>query len=142
MFSREESKRVREAFWIAFGKTYKRKWILYNTKIKDLQLKFTFNNKVAQVSLDVTANEELIRAYYFERIAALKSILISEHLPDAIFDDIYILEEGKIVSRIYVELQGVNIHNHKDWENVMLFFEDRMNSLELFFLEYKDYIDQ
>ncbi len=142
MYTREESKKIREAFWIDFGKTYKRKWILYNTKIKEIQLKFTFDNQIAQVSIDVSANDELIRAYYFERLIALKNILISEYIPDAIFVENYELAEGKTVSRIYVELQNVNIHNQKDWENVMIFLEDRMNSLELFFLEYKDYLDQ
>jgi len=142
MFTREESKKIREAFWIEFGKTYKRKWILYNTKIKEIQLKFTFDTNVAQVSLDVTANDELIRAYYYERLLALKNIILSEYLPDAIFEENYVLAEGKVVSRIYVELQKVNIHSNKDWENVMIFLEDRMNSFEMFFLEYKDYVDQ
>jgi len=142
MFSREESKKMREAFWIEFGKTYRTKWILYNTKIKEIQLKFTFDNHIAQVSLDITANDELIRAYYFERLEALKNILLTEYLPDAIFEEDYALAEGKTVSRIYVEVQNVNIYNQKDRENVMDFLVDRMNSLEMFFLEYKDYLDQ
>lgn len=141
MFSREESKKIREAFWIEFGKTYKHKWILYNTKIKEIQLKFTYDNNVAQVSLDVTSNDELIRAYYFEKLVALKTILLSEYLPDAIFAENYQLAEGKVVSRIFVALQNVNIHNKKDWKNVMIFLENRMSSLEMFFLEYKDYLD-
>lgn len=141
MFSKEDSKKIREEFWINFGKQYPRKWLLYNTKIKFVQLKFTFTNNVAQVSLDLTSNDEIMRAYYYEKLESLKNILLKEYLPDIIFEENYHLPEGKIVSRIYVELPLVNIHNKKDWQPVQEFFNDRMNLLEFFFLEYKDFID-
>ncbi len=38
MFSKDESKKLREDFWIFFGKSFPRKWILYNTKIKGYDL--------------------------------------------------------------------------------------------------------
>jgi hypothetical protein len=37
----------------AFGKSFPRKWILYNTKIKDMAFKFSADNKKAEVSLDI-----------------------------------------------------------------------------------------
>lgn len=141
MFSKEESKKIREEFWTSFGKEFPRKWLLYNTKIKDVQLKFTFTNNFAQVSLDLTSNDEIMRAYYFEKLESLKTILTTDYLPDIVFEENYPLPEGKNVSRIYTEIKGVNIHNKKNWPMVMEFFEDRMNLLELFFLEYKDFID-
>ena len=106
-----------------------------------MQLKFTFTNDVAQVSLDLTSGDEIIRAYYYDKLLSLKNILTREYLPDIIYEEDYLLPEGKIISRVYVELKKVNIHNKKDWPLVMDFLEDRMNSLELFFLEYKDFID-
>lgn len=140
MFSREESKKIREKFWTSFGKEIPRKWILYNTRIKDLQLKFSFTNEFARVSIDFTSNDEILRAYYFDKLLSLKNILLTEYLPDAIYEDQYLLPEGKTISTVFVELKRVNIHNKKDWPLVMDFFEDRMNSLELFFLEYADFI--
>ncbi len=141
MFSKEESKRIREEFWTYFGKEYPRKWLLYNTKIKEVQLKFYFDTQVARVSLDLTSNDEVIRAYYFEKLESLKTIISTEYLPDIIFEENFLLPEGKTISRIYVEIKRVNIHNRKDWPLVQEFFEDRMNLLELFFMEYKDFID-
>lgn len=140
MFSREESKKIREEFWTSFGKEIPRKWILYNTRIKDLQLKFSFTNEFARVSIDFTSNDEIMRAYYFDKLLSLKNILLTEYLPDAIYEEQYLLPEGKIISTVFVELKKVNIHNKKDWPLVMDFFEDRMISLELFFLEYADFI--
>lgn len=141
MFSKEESKKIRQEFWTAFGKKYSRKWLLYNTQIKDLQLKFTFDNQAARVSLGLTSNDEILRLYYFEKLISLKSILLTEYLPDAVYEEYYVLPEGKIISTIFVELKKVNIHNRKDWPLVMEFLEDRMDLLEQFFLEYRDFIE-
>lgn len=140
MFSKEESKKIRQEFWTTFEKQYPRKWILYNTRIKDVQLKFSFDNEKAEVSIDLTSSDEIVRAYYFEKLESLKTILLKEFLPDAIYEDSYILPEGKVISRVYTELKRVNIHNKKDWPIVMEFLEDRMDLLEKFFLEYADFI--
>ena len=141
MFSKEESKRIREEFWTSFGQEYSRKWILYNTKIKEIQFKFSFDRKKAMVSLDIDAEDEIIRAYYFEKIQSLSTILRSEYLPEIILDEEFELPEGKIVSRIYVPLEEkVSINNKNDWPKVKTFFVENMHQLEMFWLEFKDFI--
>lgn len=140
MFSKEESKKIREEFWTVFGKKYPRKWILYNTRIKDVQLRFSFDNEKAEVSLDFTSNDEIIRTYYFEKMESLKTVLLKEYFADAIYEEFYMLPEGKLISRVYTQLKQVNIHNRKDWPLVMEFLEGRMVTLERFFLEYADII--
>ncbi|MDH7446861.1 DUF4268 domain-containing protein [Aquimarina sp. 2201CG14-23] len=141
MFSREESKKIRQEFWTTFGKVYPNKWLLYNTKIKDVTLKFTFTTKHAQVSIDIEPFDEVIRAYYFDKLLSLKNILITEFLQDIIFEEFYELENGKIISRLYVELPNVSVHNKKTWKETMLFLHKNMMKLETFFLEYKDFIE-
>lgn len=140
MFSREESKQIRQEFWTSFGKEYPRKWILYNTKIKEINLKFSFNRKFAQVSIDVIDEDELIRAYYFEKLLSLKKILLSTYLPEAIFEEHYELPEGKIISRAFVQLDGVSIHNRKDWPEVKKFLAKNMSQLEEFFQDFSDFL--
>lgn len=141
MFSKEEAKKIREEFWTNFGKNYPRKWVLYDTKIKDIQLKFNFTSEVAQVSLDITASDEIIKEYYWEKMLSLKNILLTEYLPDAEFEENYVLPEGKTISRIIAEIRRVNIYRKSDWPNVEEFLYDRMDLLEKFFLEYRDIID-
>lgn len=141
MFSREESKNIREEFWTGFGKEYSRKWIIYDTKMKELQLKFSFDNRTAKVSMDISSRDEMIRTYYFEKITALKTILLSEYLPDAIFEESFLLPEGKTISSIFVELENVNIHNRKDWQPVYKFFYEKMDLMEAFFIEYESFIN-
>ncbi len=140
MFSKEDSKKIREEFWTSFGKKYPHKWVLYNTGIKEVQLKFTFNNDFAQVSLDVSSADEVIQEYYFEKIYALRTILKDEYIPDLKLEKHYLLPEGKEVSRFYVQLDSVNIHNKNHWLEVYEFLNKHMQPLEAFFLEYKDYI--
>ena len=131
MYSREESKKVRQEFWTSFGKNYPRKWLLYNTRIKDLSLKFTFTRRIAEVSIDLDAPDEIMRLYYFEKLQSLQNILKEEFLPDAVFAEEYELEHGKIISRIYVTREGV-----QEW------LAEKMSALEAFFVEYRDFIEQ
>ncbi|MEC3908575.1 DUF4268 domain-containing protein [Tamlana sp. 2201CG12-4] len=141
MFSKEESKRLRQEFWICFGKSFPRKWLLYNTKLKGLSFKFYFDNKKALVALDLEDDLEN-RIKYWEKLLALKSILLEEYLPEAIFEEEYFLENHKEISRVYVPLeQKVSIHNKNSWRNVMEFFNEKMALFEAFFEEYKDIIE-
>ena len=140
MFSQEESKKLRQEFWTSFGKEYPHKWLLYNTKMKEIQLKFTFTRKLAQVSLDIVDEDEMIRAYYFEKMQSLQKILKAEYLQDAILEEFYELPEGKIISRVYSEMHGVSIHNKKDWPLVKEFLAEKMLKLEEFFKDFSDFI--
>lgn len=142
MYSREESKRIRQEFWTGFGKEHPRKWILYNTKIKNFSLKFTFTRKIAEVSIDLDSADKIYRQYYFEKLQSLRSILKAEFLPDAVFAEEYQLENGKIISRVYISRKGVNIHNKKDWPVVQEWLYAHMDKLERFFLEYREFIEQ
>ena len=85
MFSKEESRLLREEFWISFGKSFPRKWILYDTKIKGLSFKFHFDTKSALVALDLEDDLEN-RITYWEKLQSLKFILTEKFLPEAIFD--------------------------------------------------------
>jgi hypothetical protein len=141
MFSKEDSRLLREAFWTSFGKSFPRKWILYNTKLKGLSFKFHFDTKTAMVVLDLEDDLEN-RIKYWEKLMALKSILQDEYLPEAIFEEAYLLENGKEISRIYVLLDHkVSIHNKNTWQVTMEFFNEQMAKFEAFFEEYKDIIE-
>ena len=140
MFSKEESRQLREDFWTSFGKSFPRKWILYNTKVKGLSLKFHFDTKSALVALDLEDDLEK-RIQHWDKLLALRSILMEDFLADAIYEEDYLLENGKEISRIYVPMYDkVSIHNKNSWRNVMLFFNETMDTFERFFLEYKDVI--
>ena len=140
MFSKEDSRLLRQEFWTSFGKSFPRKWLLYNTKIKGLSFKFYFDTKKAFVCLDLEDDLDN-RINYWEKLLALKNILLDDYLPDIIYEEEFYLENGKEISRIYVPLeQKVSIHNKNTWRDTMEFFNEKMLLFEAFFEEYKDVI--
>jgi hypothetical protein len=140
MYSKEESLLIKKEFWTAFASAYPRKWLLYNTKIKDVTFKFYIDNKKAQVLLDIEPKEEEKRKIYYEKIESLKMILLDDYLPEAILERNFYLENGKIISRIWVEKLGVSLNNKNYWPDIFDFFNETMSQFEVFFYEYEDYI--
>ncbi len=140
MYSKEEALRIKKDFWIAFAEAYPRKWLLYDTKIKDVTFKFFVDNKKAQVLLDIEPKDEKKRKIYYEKIESLKTILHEDYLPEAIFERNFYLESGKVISRIWVEKTGVSLNNKNNWEAIFDFFNETMSQFEYFFYENEDYI--
>ncbi|MEQ6122889.1 DUF4268 domain-containing protein [Pseudotenacibaculum sp. MALMAid0570] len=141
MFSKEESARLRQEFWTSFGKSFPKKWLLYNTKIKGFSFKFVADRKKAMVCLDLEHPDEIFNEVLFDQLLSLKTILTEEYLPEIIYDNSYELENGKKIRRIYVNHEKkFSIHNKNTWRDCYEFFVETMPKFELFFYEYEDYI--
>lgn len=139
MYSKQEAQRLKHEFWIAFAEAYPRKWLLYDTKIKDLSLKFYADNKRLQVMIAVENRDEDRRHEMFEKLYALRAVLLEEHLPDAVFErDVYL--ENKTISKVWVEKTGLSINNRAHWPEIFDFFATQMTALEYFFYEFEDYL--
>lgn len=141
MFSKEEAKQIRQDFWTFFGKRYQRKWTLYQTKLKDVVLKFSMEDQRAIVSIDIQHDDDLFRHYYFEKFESFKSVMEEEISKNLIFDKEYKLSSGKLISRIYIYKESVKITRKTDWPAVYEFFHTYMDKMESFFWEYKDFIE-
>lgn len=139
MFSKEEAQKLRKEFWIAFGKSFPRKWILYNTQIKDFSFKFYADAKKAEVSLDIEMNDEDLRHLYFDKMWSLGSILEDE-LGEINKDEFYTLENGKVISRFWITKENVSIYNKNTWQELFGFFVEKMDAFESVFYEYEDFI--
>mgnify|MGYP000320110843 FL=1 len=140
MYSKEETQRLKREFWIAFAEKYPRKWLLYDTKIKDFSFKFYVDNKKAQVLIDIEPRNNIKRIAYFEKLKALKNILEEEFVQDLVFEKDFTLESGKVISRIWVEKLGVGVSNRTYWDAIFDFYNEKMSALELFYLEYDEFI--
>lgn len=140
MYSKEESQRLKREFWIEFAEKYPRKWVLYDTKIKDFSFKFYADNKKAQVLIDIEHRNDEKRIVYFEKLESLKTILEDDFVKDLVFEKSFTLESGKTISRVWVEKKGISISNRNHWNEIFDFFYENMHALEMFFFEYGDYI--
>lgn len=141
MFSKEEAARMKKEFWTEFANAYPRKWLLYDTKIKDFSFKFYVDNKKAQVTLDIEPRDEEKRKIYYEKIESLKTIFQEDFIPDAVFERNFHLDSGKIISKIWVEKNGISLYNKNTWPEIFDFFYENMDMFERFFYEYQDYIN-
>ena len=140
MYSKQENQQLKQEFWVAFAEKYPRKWVLYDTKIKDFSFKFFVDNTKAQVSIDIELKNDAKRLAYFEKIVALKNILEDEFIKNLVYQKNYSLENGKTTSRIWVELLGITVSNRQYWNEIFDFFHEKMNCLELFYAEYDEFI--
>ena len=142
MFSKEEAAQLRKEFWTSFGKSFPRKWLLYNTKIKGFAFKFQADRKKASVCLDIDHLDKIANELLYDQMLSLKALLEAE-IPEVIYDAAFELESGKIIHRIYVPYeQKFSIHNKNSWRDCFEFFVDTMPKFELFFYEYEDFISQ
>ena len=141
MFSKDDSEKLRKEFWTSFGKSFPRKWLLYNTKIKGVAFKFQADRKKACVCLDFENPDEVANLLYFDQLLSLKNLLIENHLPEIIFDDEYLLDNGKVIQRIYVPFEEkFSIHNKNTWQQCYEFFVASMTEFEAFYYEYETII--
>ena len=143
MFTKEEAAVIRKHFWTSYGKSFPRKWLLYNTKIKGFSFKFYADDKTAFVTLDIEPKSQAKRELLFQQVAALKNVTETDYIPGIIFDENYSLETGKVISRVYVKLdEKFNIYNKNTWGAAFQFFNKNMEKFELWFYEFEEFIKQ
>lgn len=140
MFSKEEAAAIRKDFWVSFGKSFPRKWLLYRTKIKGFEFKFDAGRKHLLVALDIATGDEGKDELLYEQMLSLKGIL-EEALPDIIFDPSYILDNGKHVHRIYCPYPNkFSIYNKNSWMEAFPFMLNTMENFETVFYDFEDHI--
>ncbi len=149
MYNREEAKQLRVDFWNGFGYYSKRlpylrrqnkKWILYNTKIKHLELKFETERHTARVLMEINHRNENHRLEVFEQIQAYKTIVEEAFGQPLIWDYLYTMPTGKEVCRIYFEQGGFDFHKREQWPELYKFLSTHMKKLEKAFREIQEFI--
>ncbi|RZJ28720.1 MAG: DUF4268 domain-containing protein [Flavobacterium sp.] len=127
-----------------FGTEQSRQFNVLDTKTLDLyfggtlnkgdhEFKFGADNKKAQVMLDIEMKDEEKRAHYFEKLEAFRAILEEEFINDLVFEKDLMLETGKTISRVWVELAGTGMTNRANWDRIFDFFFEKMDAFERFF---------
>jgi hypothetical protein len=149
MYSKEEAKEIREAFWDRFrtystGRRLRKKlpgsWILTRTGVKALNLGFHVDREVAQVGIDLETRNMDKRLELYEKLESVKRIL-EEYMQGPMNWELeYIRENGKSISRIYVQKDGVDIYDRGTWQEAHRFMYEQMMRLEDFFREYRDFL--
>ena len=104
----------------------------YKTGIKHIYFRMDANNKMASISIELRHSEPGLQKEYFKKLEALKTLLhqtageewqwqLHEHDGD-----------GKLVSRIAMVLNDVNLFHKADWPVIISFLKPRMLALDTF----------
>ena len=146
MYSKEESKKIRKEFWNAFGRMSKarnkKQWLLYNTQVKDVSLKFIANREICAVSIDIKHKNKIKRHQFFESFLSLQNIFNAKFKDELIWEKDFILDNNKTISRIFYKIEDVNIYNKDKWSEMFKFMFKNMIKLETLFIEHEDIIKE
>ncbi|PVX51908.1 uncharacterized protein DUF4268 [Balneicella halophila] len=144
MFSKEEKALITEQFWQqlkykskrAFGKRHS--WVLKNTGIRGIQLKFEISRDVALVVLQCYSSSLEKREWIYDILQQYHRVIadIAEEPP--VWDKYGALEELSGMPSVYYKLDNVDYLQQKYWDEIHNFFIVYMTKLENAFLEIKD----
>ena len=149
MYTKEELKELKRNFWTGFDdycKTHnifdkkQKNWLLYNTKLKNVELKFDANRDGAFVILELNHRNESKRLETFERFELYKTQLEREITIPVIWEPFYIRDSGQNVSRIYCYQPQLDIHRTAHWPQFYAFMAENMRKLQKNFLSIRENI--
>ncbi len=99
-----------------------------------------FENKIIErdIFFNVLSNSHISDEDYAEYQKA--SGILEEYIGDFTKDEFYVLDNGKVISRIWVTKTNVSIFNKNSWPDIFAFFVEKMSAFEMFYYEYEDFI--
>ena len=139
MYSKGELKQQKKEFWEGFGiycsnhpvlGKRKSKFMLYNTKMKGVELKFDATREGAFVILELNSLNETERLAKFELLKQYKMLMEKNFPAGLIWNFAYELDSGREVCRIYSQKTGIDIHRRIHWMEFYRFMAEEMLKLE------------
>jgi hypothetical protein len=150
MYSREEAARIRQQFWISFGKYMKPvpsasglpvNWVNYKTGVKHLFFRLDADNRKASVSIQLHHPDEGIRHLYFNQFEELKMMLHDMLGEEWVWNQDIANDYGKVISTISLTLDPVHLYNKEHWPQLIAFFKSRIIILDEFWDNVKPIFD-
>jgi hypothetical protein len=148
MFTKEQAKELRLEFWrkvenrtrrLPGQKGLPKKWILDNTGIKGVDLRFEVTREKACVALEINHRDEDRRLKLYAKLDACKTLFEEMYDAPLTWDLAHEKETGQHVSRVFAEISG-DIYNQELWPDMVRFLVDNMLRMEKAFLEVKDFL--
>ena len=149
MYSKDELKNLKLEFWESFAafcevqpylRGRKKTWVLYDTKVKGVELKFDATREGAFVILEVNHRSEEARLEMFERLTWYKDTLEMDFPEGLTWDICFVRDTVKQVARIYTAKSGIDFHRRQDWGEFFSFMASQMYLLERNFMSIAEYL--
>lgn len=146
MYSKEEASKLRQQFWITFGKYMKPipsaeglpiNWVNYKTGVKHIYFKMDAEQKQTKISITITHADLATRNLFFEQFMAYK-ILFNDAVNETWDWELNAVNEyGVSLSQISKTLTNVSIFNQQDWASIISFLKPRIIALDQFWIDVK-----
>lgn len=146
MFSRDEAKALNERFYTLLG-TYMRKhppqaegarqWLNYRTGVKHIFFRVEATGKEALASIDLQHPDEGVRQLFFDQLKEFQKALES-HTGSLLWDEVYTLENGRVISRVYQKQEGLSLYRQDDWHQIFPFFEKYLLGFDAFWADFRE----
>lgn len=142
MYTQQEASAIRQQFWTTLGQYLapihsasgeKINWINYKTQIKGIQIKMDAQPKYSFIAIEIRGDEEK-RTQFYQMFQSFREFLPEYYEWIENCED----EHGKLLSRIYCELEGPNIFNKTHWPELITFFKTNILLLDGFWTTHKD----
>ena len=150
MYTKDEASQLKQAFWTTFGQyiapqlsaeSLKINWINYKTGLKYVYFKMDADKYTATISIEITHPDVGIQELFFEQFAEFKSLLRSALGEDWKWELHHSDENGKVISRIFKQINGVSIFNKNDWPELISFFKPRIIARDEFWVDVQEGFD-
>jgi hypothetical protein len=147
MLSKEELKLKNTLFWNGFKKFMQKykssngkrmNWVSYPSDVKNVYIRLYTDSKVARLSFEIQPKDNSVREIIWEQMIELKKVMEASLKYETIWDEKTYSDKGKIYSRIYWELSGVNYFNEEDHSRIYDFLKDRLLEFDEFYQEFKE----
>ena len=146
MYSKEEASKLRQQFWITFGKYMKPipsaeglpvNWVNYKTGVKNVFFKMNAEQKQTTISIDITHADETTRKLYFEQFLAFKNLFNIAVNEEWNWQENALNEYNLPLSQISITITDVSIFNQQHWPTIISFLKPRIIALDQFWSDVK-----
>ena len=137
---------MKKDFWTAFGQYMtpvisaegeKVSWVNYKTGEKNISFRLEADNKKATVAIILSHADPGIQQLYYEQFLQLKKIMKTTIEEEWTWQPQTNDEYGKMISRIFIELQDVSVFKKEDWPQLISFFKKNIIALDEFWSNVK-----
>ena len=111
-------------------------WINYKTGQKDIRFVMQVDS-VAYIAIEFSHKDEALQDLQFEKLIQFKKIVENTVQEEWKWERKVILDDRRMISRVFCELENVSIMNKNDWPQLISFFKQRLIVLDHFWSEYK-----
>lgn len=146
MYSKEEASKLRQQFWITFGKYMKPipsaeglpiNWVNYKTGVKHVFFRMNAEQKQTTIAIDITHADMASRHLFFEQFKAFHILFNDAVNEQWQWEQNAVNEYGVALSQISKTLNDVSIFNQQDWPTIISFLKPRIIALDQFWTDVK-----